>query len=406
MSHLCSTGRIFTASLVAILIHTASAHAQQNCDAVLQRTDVSRVTTLTQKLSLLKSIDSQQKWEDAKKISGGLTAIIEDIPVAANVDYSTFTNWQSSYLANYSFNLDTAQSDQLVTSFLPPDAIQGWRDCVLGTQGLLLYATDLTARGVTAVIEWKPPPLSENTEVEIVAPSIDPGDSVINQPTWPQKIRGNKTFTMRLRRDPSRESSINFTQGVASWAPHIVIPAEPKPLAKNCALNPSGYVTCSNWGSSNPNGGYNFPETRLAIHEGGAIPIFLTGLSKSRTYTLVIHGQIFLLNDPPAPNRYRVSAEISSSPPGGASISGQRQDTTILRRIRLPIKIGSISPFQLNRHLLAPTEASRQTLESMCAEQAIAILQLTAGSTMSGAWTLLKVQACYPRYIGGPLVAF
>jgi hypothetical protein len=209
------------------------ARGQDICRDVLKQTEVSDTSLWSQKLAYLWSISTQQEFEDAKSAHGGLKAIIEAIPVQAEADYNGFTKWRKQYSENLHWTASTESSRHLVTSFLPPDAINNWLECMkLGGAGLKVFATQITAETVTVEIRWDAG-ATPNYTAHLPKPQVD-GGTLIGVLDLPRAITSDFVVKPTYKRQKNKDFILRMEYGNKAYS--LLLPKEPQASYRQSCL--------------------------------------------------------------------------------------------------------------------------------------------------------------------------
>jgi hypothetical protein len=209
-----------------------------SCSDVLQKTEINSMDTIMLKIAYLKTIDDQASFNSAQQAAGGLAAVFDDIPLQATANWSDFQNYRSRKLATTDYTFNDEEAHRLITTFLPPDAVNAWRDCMLRKTngGLEVYLQSITKEELTAVVYWTPPPTITDS-IKILDPKdtggLQGGDFLGNDDAWPFPVDvlfPPWTTQLRFSRRPDQDFvlGLNTDPNPGNWTPELIVPAAPK----------------------------------------------------------------------------------------------------------------------------------------------------------------------------------
>jgi hypothetical protein len=203
------------------------------CAAVLQKVDFTKVDTLTQKYALYSSIKTSDDWQNTKNAGGNYADII-------GANFAEFQSRKQQLETTSRVNLDTATFDALATSYLQPEAIEAWKNCIgIGQKGLTAVFKDVSDGSLTVVIEWKaplngtftlPPPVVNGGIVKSVAGDTGRrgGTLLMNGRLQALKVSGDTTRELIIQRT-SKAEPLRFLMAADDYAVSLILPSEPPP---------------------------------------------------------------------------------------------------------------------------------------------------------------------------------
>jgi hypothetical protein len=115
---------------------------------------------------MLRLIDRSNFQEKKRLFSGGITLPVDGIPIEGFANYESFDQARSREYARQSFELDTNESVNYVTQFVPPEAFNAYTDCLrangLRNYGLHLIPVEVSDEFVGIDLFWNSaPPVSD-----------------------------------------------------------------------------------------------------------------------------------------------------------------------------------------------------------------------------------------------------
>lgn len=212
------------AATAAVLLLMPTASRADSCQDVLQKTDISSFQTWEQKLAYLQLIDKQEKWEAARKVSGGLDVIVPPVMVGLTGDYETFQKARSSLLSKTQFNVSESEARSITYSGVSGEAIWAWHDCMnLRSGGFAFQARDITRAGFSLILEWVQPPV--NAAVDILAPRCTsngvPLTVSFNPPLPRKKVTQSVSFYAHVLRPETGE--IRCGMAIGGYPPQTFV---------------------------------------------------------------------------------------------------------------------------------------------------------------------------------------
>jgi hypothetical protein len=213
--------------LVLVLSLCASARGQDACRDVLKQTQIDDTSLWSQKLAYLWSINTSEEFEDAKSMHGGLKTIIDVIPIEAEANYSAFIRWRKQFSEKLHWTMDTRSARHLVTSFLPPEAINAWLACTkLGSGGLTVFVTEIAESQVTFEIRWNNGP-TPGYVARLSDPQVK-GGTLIGTLKLPKEINSDYAVKPSYTRSERKNEPLVFRMEYGSSAFSFTLPQEPQ----------------------------------------------------------------------------------------------------------------------------------------------------------------------------------
>jgi hypothetical protein len=291
LSFVLGLGFLFTVEFAPVC-GQPSQHLPDQCHDVLIKTDLTKVDTQMKKVAYLQLIETKEDWQSAKNEGGGLSAIFDNIPVAATLDFSSFQQWQKSVVSESSFLFNDDEAHFIQTSFISSSEVSAWAKCMgRDAGGLTLTIDNLTQSTADVHLYWVAPNPGiglKSTPVTIKQ-GAPPAGGALNGP-WPLNgsIEGNIDKTLRYQRKPHEDLivivDVADKKGNNISRP-IRIPAEPefitsctrqlKGLFSGVPVDPTGFtVACSQF-EPGKKVMVSFSDSKFKVDEPGTIWIVL-----------------------------------------------------------------------------------------------------------------------------------
>lgn len=224
--------RAIGGALLCLAIGAATAHVakadssgQDSCGDVLQKTDLSRINSSAQESAFLQLIDSDASLQEAKGLSGGLSALVDAIPISAQANYSAFSDWRTHYVQQTDSSYDSTEFNSLVTSFLSNNQVEAWSNCM--TQGgddggAFLSVSEVRPTTVTVTFKYLPS-RRVHQYVTLPRPGIT-GGHALESMNLPKKTDVEWVESIQFSRSTSTDFSMRWNIG--SYNPHFIIPSD------------------------------------------------------------------------------------------------------------------------------------------------------------------------------------
>lgn len=231
-----------------------------NCsDILLARTYYAAESNLQASMAWLNIIDSKSYSQNQREASAL-------IPGKFSGDYNSFNQARQAYFNKQNYNTSKQESESILNTYLPDQAIIAWSDCMQrNKEGLFFYLKDIDAS--TAIIEvvWKPG-YSINKPLEDVEVSLSGGKSealsnleelpigtssyIIQRNTANSPVRG--TLNASLKRGifkAATSESINFLVPPLPVVKDLPSAAsEPEPIEICACIGKGGVEGLTFWG--------------------------------------------------------------------------------------------------------------------------------------------------------------
>jgi hypothetical protein len=190
----------------------------RDCDAVLIPTKITQELTYHQKLALVKSIRSQKALDAAS--SSGLGVSIGWLKLEGN--YDDFDKRREQFLSEEEFYLDLDEAQRIAVSFLPDNVTNAWRDCMLNSEGVLMYAKNVSKESVSIEVRWSPSTRMREgvlENVQVIGSSMSEEEF---RNRLPEKWVGKENPTVILKRIFGKE--LRIAVNVSGTSDHIYLP--------------------------------------------------------------------------------------------------------------------------------------------------------------------------------------
>ena len=227
--------------ITALLICVKAQCQSDRCkDALLTPTVFSKHKSSHLEYAWL-SLVTKENYEETKKKAKG------KVPGYFDGDFENFKIKRTNFYTSHDIHLSTAQSEDVVTSYLPKPAYMVWEKCMNAQNGLNAWPVETNKNGATLIIKWNPVPgLEELMDIKIKIYGIRNSSDFAG---FTKMGRGEKSFAL-VRQSPETEirGTINATANGGSYqmefylAPYDVEIASKKPGISLCSCKGHGGV--------------------------------------------------------------------------------------------------------------------------------------------------------------------
>jgi hypothetical protein len=278
-----------TAIVLAWLMACPAITSAQNCAAVLQKTDLNRVTTFSQKLAIFTLVKTEDDWN--KSINGNA-----QFETLFGASFSEYQKRKQSMENEASTRLETSTAESLVTSFLPGNAIDAWKACV-SHSALSAWFSNATENSFSLFVQWNPP---LSGKFHIPAP-VTQGGSIVGKIDLPIDVAGPFSTAVIVNRDTEKE--FRFVMAVGDYHIDLFLPKVPIPYELKCSLPLDDFVTIAAGGDDQNQGVKNY---------------YCRGMEPGKSFDVDMNGSFHI--DNPGPGGGWVTMEGSVT--GGNSVNG------------------------------------------------------------------------------------